>query len=247
MVVSVRIGHASSPANVLWRVRILPQFWGLLLGNQERSRSLASDRDKYLLLRLGHCLLGDVVHVADNEWSVVSPGGHVQCLVKLPAIGRKLKRAAHLISARIFFVANQAVPVKLSSDLLMIFIFGFLQFPSVGHERPFTVAVIHQIDFRAGHRERDCFRWREKLPHFLPLFIAFAPTSAIAAVTTAGISGARPAANATIAAIRPSGLLPPLARVVALFRVELPGAKNRRARRGQRRRIRTIRCWRSAL
>src|SRR5258708_3847690 len=155
-------------------------------------------------------------------------------------MSRECKRAAHIAAAGILSVGEQAVAFKLRGNLLIVFIFGFLQFPSVGHEGPFAVPVIHKIDFRARHRERNRFRRREKFAHFLPFFIAFSAPSAVAPVATTGIPAPQaPLSAPAVSTIRASGVLPPLARVVAIIRVELPGAKNGCARR--RRRIRSIR------
>ena len=83
---------------------------------------------------------------------------------------RQLKRPAHLVSAGIFFIADQARPIELRGNLLVIIIFGFLQFAHVSHERALAIPVIHEIDFRARHREHDRFCRRKKLTRFLPLF-----------------------------------------------------------------------------
>src|SRR5437667_5490412 len=116
---------------------------------------------------------------------------------------RQLKRPAHLISAGIFFIADQARPIELRGNLLVIIIFGFLQFPPVSHERALAVPVIYEIDFRARHRERDRFCRRKKLTRFLPLFIALTASPAVATATSAGVPTAHAAASATVAAIRP--------------------------------------------
>src|SRR5256885_1743427 len=78
---------------------------------------------------------------------------------------------------------------------------------------------------RAGHRERDRFRRLEQFGHLLPPFIPFSAAPAIASATSARISTTHAAPTTS------AGIWSPLARVVAIVGIELPGAQNRCARR----------------
>src|ERR1700680_1908020 len=73
--------------------------------------------------------------------------------------------------------------------------------------------------------------------HFLPLRVAFAAATSITSAAAARITAAHAAVSATHASascsLRTSSVLHFLARIVALTGVELPGAKNVRARRRQ--------------
>src|SRR5260370_42271254 len=119
-------------------------------------------------------------------------------------------------------------------DLLIVRIFGFLQFAPVRYERTLPVPIIHQIHFRARHRERNRIRRCEEFLHFLPFFIAFSAAPAVASVRPAGIPATHAAASAAIApataTIRTPGFLRLLVRVIALVAVELPGTQDDRAR-----------------
>src|SRR5258708_28657657 len=141
--------------------------------------------------------------------------------MELPAIIRQLKRSAHFVSRRFFLISGQGFAVKLGGNLLIISIFGFLQFPPVGHKRLLAVPVIHEIDFCARHRKCNRACRREEVAHFLPLFITFSATAApaVASMPAAWISTTHASTTATVTAFRILGVLSPLARVVAVIRI----------------------------
>src|SRR5260370_2422375 len=177
---------------------------------------------------------GLLVDVADDQRRAVPADGHVQCFVELHAVVRELKGAAHLVAARILFLGDQTMAIPFCGDLLIVRIFGFLQFAPVGYERTLPVPIIRQIHFRARHRERNRIRWCEEFLHFLPFFIAFSAAPAVAPARPAGIPATHAAASAAIApataAIRTPGFLRLLVPVIALVAVELPSTQYDRAR-----------------
>src|SRR5256884_9372862 len=140
-----------------------------------------------------------------------------QVFAKLPTVWRKLEGAAHFPAARALFLRDQPVAVPFRGDLLVTIVFGFLQLAPVGHERALAVAIVHQVHFRAGHRERHGRRRAQKFVHFLPFLIAL--LSAHAAAMASVSSTPWPASSPASAAAGTSRVFGALSHVIALVPV----------------------------
>src|SRR6266576_3394466 len=120
-----------------------------------------------------------------------------QVFAKLQTVWRKLEGAAHFPAARALFLRDQPVAVPFRGDLLVTIVFGFLQLAPVGHERALAVAIVHQVHFRAGHRERHGRRRAQKFVHFLPFLIALlsAHAAAMSSVSSTSWPASSPASG----------------------------------------------------
>src|SRR5579885_1735119 len=83
-----------------------------------------------------------VVYVADHDGSLRAARREVNCLEQLAPIRGEFISAAHLVSARIYFVGHQGFAFPVRGDFLVIRIFRLLQFASVGFQSALAIRVV---------------------------------------------------------------------------------------------------------